>query len=93
MAQTQPQSHTVNPILASTLLDDDDLDALVGELLVGDGHGTERKKKMIMRNQDERALEIGVKEVDELLGGGVKGGRMVGVSGEVNGGGEAVGVC
>ena len=64
------------PILASTLLNDEDLDDLF-EGLVDAG-----AKKRIELGRRGSTLGTGVREVDDVLCGGLRAGRMVGVSGE-----------
>jgi hypothetical protein len=66
-----------DPVLASTLLRDGDLDDLF-EGLVDAG----AKKSYLESRGREGVLETGVKEVDDVLGRGLRAGRMVGFSGE-----------
>lgn len=66
----------VEPILASTLLNEEDLDDLLeGSIDAG-------AKKRIEEGRRGSTLGTGVREVDDVLGGGLRAGRMVGVSGE-----------
>ena len=64
------------PVLASTLLEDEDLDDLL-EGLIDAG-----AKKRIDLERRGGTLGTGVGEVDDVLCGGLRAGRMVGVSGE-----------
>lgn len=64
------------PILASTLLNDEDLDDLLEGLIDASA------KKRIELGRRESTLGTGVREVDDVLSGGLRAGRMVGVSGE-----------
>ncbi|KAH7082195.1 hypothetical protein FB567DRAFT_447358 [Paraphoma chrysanthemicola] len=68
-------------VLASALLGEEDLDGLIdGVWEMGVGKGKE----------EEGEIGTGVKSVDDALGGGVRGGRVMGVWGESGGGGMDV---
>lgn len=76
-AQTVPQSAA--PILASSLLGEEDLDDIIATVFRG----------VPQRRAGER-LVAGVKSVDDVLGGGLGTGDVVGVSGSDGGGKEDV---
>jgi hypothetical protein len=65
------------PLLASSLVEDGELEALFDELLGG---------KKVTGGGDER-LATGVRSLDDALGGGLEAGAVVGVSCEGGGGG------
>jgi len=72
-----------NPVLASTLLDDEELDGLIEDLF--DGYPAKRAAERGMVGGTGAVLEIGVKEVDECLCGGVHSGSVAALSGEMGG--------
>jgi hypothetical protein len=69
------------PLLASQVISDQELYHLLEAACNGDG-----AKK---RNQGE-LLSVGIKSLDDALGGGIVGGRVVGMSDEAGAGGSAV---
>lgn len=75
MASARP----TEPLLASALIDDEELDGLFGS----EGLGS-------MLTKNEGAPITGAKSVDEALGGGLESGRVVGVWSEVGAGGMEV---
>lgn len=72
-----------DPILASSLIDDDDLDDLIDR--VYNSAIKDRKEKK------EHLIGTGVKSVDEALFGGLESGRVVEISGEAGAGVREVG--
>ena len=65
----------IEPVLASTLISHEELDTIVDEAaseLLG-----ERKRRDL-----KHRLTLGVKSVDEVLGGGIEEGVLMGISGE-----------
>jgi predicted ATP-dependent serine protease len=70
------------PLLASHLISDEDLDELVENVC----HVNLRQKQDVGRS----LLETRVKSVDDAIGGGLQSGRVVGLSGEVGAGASEV---
>jgi predicted ATP-dependent serine protease len=70
------------PLLASHLISDEDLDDLVENVC----HINLQQKQ----NAGRSLLETGVKSVDDAIGGGLQSGRLVGLSGEVGAGASEV---
>ncbi|KAF1935688.1 hypothetical protein EJ02DRAFT_471004, partial [Clathrospora elynae] len=66
------------PLLASHLLGDEELDGLLEAVSI-----TKRREKKVV-------LGTGVKSLDDALAGGLEGGAVVGVSGEAGGGGSEI---
>lgn len=69
------------PLLASQVLSDEELDTL----MEGWGDGGIRQ-----RRDGAALLRAGVKSLDDALDGGLRAGTVVGVSSEAGGGGSAV---
>ncbi|ORY12493.1 hypothetical protein BCR34DRAFT_296971 [Clohesyomyces aquaticus] len=74
-----PQTQSAEPILASSLLSDEDLDGILDFTL------SDKPKASKLRNK-KGALAIGLKSVDDALGGGLRRASLVCVSGEVGSG-------
>jgi len=74
-------SEFTEPLLASQLIDDEELDDLVDSVL--DASISKRKDK-------KDRLKTGVKTVDDALGGGLESARVVCVSGEAAAGANEV---
>ncbi|EUC40296.1 hypothetical protein COCMIDRAFT_109179 [Bipolaris oryzae ATCC 44560] len=66
-----------NPILASSLIDDDELDDLIDRLY---NSGIREAK------QEKERIGIGIKSVDTALFGGLESGRVIEISGEASAG-------
>lgn len=75
------QTRPAEPLLASQILRDADLDNLLDAVLISDA-GTKK------RAWETGILATGVKSVDESLNGGLRAGKVVSVSAEVGDGGE-----
>lgn len=67
------------PMLAASLVDNEELELLLG-VVMGERMNIERKD----------GFKTGVKSLDEALGGGIEGGRIVGIGFEVGHGGVDV---
>lgn len=80
MELVEDVTRAAEPLLASTLIGDGELEGLAEEVLDEKG-GARRKEKL---------LETGIKSLDDALEGGLEGGGVVGVSGEVGAGGIEV---
>lgn len=70
------------PLLASHLIGEEDLEELLASVC---NVNFQSKKKA-----EENRLQTGLKSLDEALGGGLKGGRVVGISGPVGAGANEV---
>jgi predicted ATP-dependent serine protease len=68
---SESQVRAAEPLLASSLVDDEELDALF------EGLNTKTKRK-----SDKIGIATGIKSVDDALDGAITGGRVVGISGE-----------
>ncbi|KAF2476944.1 uncharacterized protein BDR25DRAFT_321491 [Lindgomyces ingoldianus] len=84
MAQTEAQSYPseiqlAKSILASSLVSDEDLDSLLE-------HSFRDKARAVKVLKKEEVLGTGIKSVDDALGGGLRKGSLVGMSGEVGSG-------
>lgn len=75
------QIRPAEPLLASQILRDEDLDSLFDAILIADA-GTKK------RAWETGSIGTGVKSVDEALGGGMRAGKVVSVSADVGDGGE-----
>jgi len=83
MAASSASSHVwpAQPLLASSFISDEELDAIL-EGVYSPGIKKRREKRV--------RLQTGVKSVDDALGGGLVGGRVVSISGEPGGGSSEV---
>jgi hypothetical protein len=68
---SESQVRAAEPLLASSMVDDEELDALF------EGLNTKTR-----RRSDTIGIAAGIKSVDDALDGAITGGRVVGVSGE-----------
>ncbi|KAF2275461.1 uncharacterized protein EI97DRAFT_443311 [Westerdykella ornata] len=79
----QVRPHPAEPILASSLIDEELLDHVLDRALLGHGFGRSPANASCGR------ITTGVKSVDDVLGGGVESGCVLGVSGGLGRGGES----
>ena len=79
MAQAGAQARPAEPLLASSLIGDEELEGVVAGSV-----GPRQKRR-------GESLRTGVKSVDEALEGGLEGGQVVGVSAGQGGSGVEVG--
>ena len=75
---------SAEPLLASALVTDGELGEVYGGVVKGVTSATVKHRG---------AVNTGSGSVDGALGGGLEGGKVVGVWGEVGGGGGEVSVC
>ena len=80
-AQIEATARSAEPLLASQLISDEDLDSLLESVL---------KVNIGTRSSRKERLGTGVKSLDDALNGGLEGGRVVGISGEAGAGGSEV---
>ncbi|KAH7070497.1 hypothetical protein BKA63DRAFT_568878 [Paraphoma chrysanthemicola] len=78
-------------VLASALLGEEELDGLIDAVWeMGVGKGKVVGSGGLRAKEEEGRIGTGVKSVDDALGGGVRGGRVMGVWGESGGGGMEI---
>jgi RecA/RadA recombinase len=80
MAQLQSTLRLAEPILASSLITEEDIDALIGKVLKG----------QIDSRKETEGISTGIPSVDDALGGGLRKGAVVGVSGSPGAGASDV---